>query len=267
MSPLHLVRVPISTTALGSWAALRNYGLATWKDARDRRVISHFDEGRALHHLLTELFGKRAIHPFRAFWAADKIHLEVYGYSSCEDQRLKQIAQETGLPDALAVCDMDRILSRQMPSDWKVGRRLGFETRVRHVSRLEYKLPRRDSSTFKRGAEIDTFLVEAMRRFSDQVTSGNNMLQAGRTREAVYTDWLASRLGNSVQLCPGIRFSRFSRVRAERGGCSPEGPDAILRGEFVIKDPVEFTKVITKGIGRHRAYGYGMLLLRPAQML
>jgi hypothetical protein len=47
---------------------------------------------------------------------------------------------------------------------------------------------------------------------------------------------------------------------------SPEGPDAILRGEFVVKDPASFAAVLTNGVGRHRAYGYGMLLLRPAQM-
>ena len=213
------------------------------------------------------MFGKRAIHPFRAFWAADKIHLEVYGYSSYDDQSLKQIAQAVGLPDALAVCDLEKTLSKQMPSDWKVGRHLGFETRVRPVSRLHFDLAASDGTVFHDRAEMDTFLLEAMRRFPNPAERGTSMLQAGRTRAVVYTDWLANRLGNSVQLCQGIRLSRFSRVRSARKGCSPEGPDAILRGEFVIKDPADFAEVLAKGIGRHTAYGYGMLLLRPAQML
>jgi CRISPR system Cascade subunit CasE len=267
VSSLHLIHVPVCSSALGRWAAVRKYGLAAWKNASGQRGISRFDEGQALHHLLTELFGKRAIHPYRAFCAADRIHLEVYGYSSYDHQSLKQIARETGLPDALAVCDVDRILSRQMPRYWNVGRRVGFETRVRPVSRLEYKLPRRDNSTFKRGAEIDTFLVEAMRRFPNPTTSTNSMRQAGRTREAVYTDWLAARLGSVAQLCPGVRMSSFSRSRVARTGNSPEGPDAILRGELVIRDPAEFAKVLAKGVGRHKAYGCGMLLLRPAQMV
>lgn len=165
------------------------------------------------------------------------------------------------MPDALAVCEVDKIRSKQMPNEWSVGRRLAFETRVRPVSRLKDDLP-----PFRSGAEIDTFLVEAMRRFPGPVTSGTGMLQAGRTREEVYTDWLADRLGDSVELCSGTRLSRFERVRVAREGCSPEGPDAVLRGEFVIKDVAAFTKAVTNGVGRHKAYGYGMLLLRPAQM-
>jgi CRISPR system Cascade subunit CasE len=62
-------------------------------------------------------------------------------------------------------------------------------------------------------------------------------------------------------------MSSFSRSRVARTGNSPEGPDAILRGELVIRDPAEFAKVLAKGVGRHKAYGCGMLLLRPAQMV
>lgn len=261
MSELHLVHLPISSSDLGTWTAVRRYGISSWTNKNRQRVISRFDEGRALHHLLTELFGKRAIHPFRTFWAADQIHLEVYGYSSRNAQNLRQIAREVGLPDALAVCEVDRIRSKQMPGEWNVGRRLAFEARVRPVSRLKNDLP-----PFRTGAEIDTFLVEAMRRFPGPVTSGTGMLQAGRTREAVYTDWLANRLGVSVELCSGARLSRFARVRVARDGRSPDGPDAILQGEFVVKDSASFTAVLTNGVGRHKAYGYGMLLLRPAQM-
>lgn len=43
-----------------------------------------------------------------------------------------------------------------------------------------------------------------------------------------------------------------------------EGPDAVLRGELVITDAAKFTELLASGIGRHKAYGYGMLLLRPA---
>jgi CRISPR system Cascade subunit CasE len=262
MSELHLVHLPMSSHGLGTWAAVRRYAMTSWKNKKRQRVISRFDEGRALHHLLTELFGKRAIHPFRAFWAADERHLEVYGYSSCDAQSLKQIAREVGLPDALAVCEVDKIRSKLMPTEWNVGRRVAFEIRVRPVSRPKYELP-----PFRTGAEIDTFLVESMRRFPGPVTSGTGMLQAGRTREAVYTDWLANRLGDSVDLCSGTRLSRFARVRVAREGCSPEGPDAILRGEFVIKNAASFSEAVTNGVGRHKAYGYGMLLLRPAQIV
>ena len=43
-----------------------------------------------------------------------------------------------------------------------------------------------------------------------------------------------------------------------------EGPDAVMRGVLTITDPDAFSSLLASGIGRHRAYGYGMLLLRPA---
>ena len=44
-----------------------------------------------------------------------------------------------------------------------------------------------------------------------------------------------------------------------------EGPDAVMRGIFTITDPAKFAAMLKEGIGRHRSYGYGMLLLRPAR--
>ena len=32
---------------------------------------------------------------------------------------------------------------------------------------------------------------------------------------------------------------------------------------MTIRDPLAFGRLIRNGIGRHKAYGYGMLLLRP----
>ena len=45
------------------------------------------------------------------------------------------------------------------------------------------------------------------------------------------------------------------------------GPDATLNGTLRINDPNEFRTKLRTGIGRHKAYGYGMLLLRPPDSL
>ena len=44
-----------------------------------------------------------------------------------------------------------------------------------------------------------------------------------------------------------------------------EGPDAVMRGNITVTDSDAFTRLLSHGIGRHRAYGYGMLLLRPTR--
>ena len=46
-----------------------------------------------------------------------------------------------------------------------------------------------------------------------------------------------------------------------------EGPDAVIQGTLTVAEPGEFTDLVAHGVGRHRAYGYGMLLLRPVSKL
>jgi CRISPR system Cascade subunit CasE len=40
-------------------------------------------------------------------------------------------------------------------------------------------------------------------------------------------------------------------------------PQALVKGVLNIADSDAFNRLLARGIGRHRAFGYGMLLLRP----
>lgn len=141
-----------------------------------------------------------------------------------------------------------------MPASWRRGQRLGFDIRVRPVVRLAKPVPAhvdlhdRPQPERRAGAETDAFLARVLR-------AGGAM-----TREAVYVDWLADRLAPAARL-DGARLTRFERSRAARSGVT-EGPDATLQGTLEIADPEAFAALLARGIGRHRAYGYGMLLLR-----
>ena len=88
-----------------------------------------------------------------------------------------------------------------------------------------------------------------------------------RSREEVYADWLTEqfRRRGGAQLESATLYS-FQRTRAlrKRHARYSEGPDAIMRGTLIITDADAFANLLAQGIGRHRAYGYGMLLLRPA---
>ena len=115
--------------------------------------------------------------------------------------------------------------------------------------------------SMRRGAEVDCFLLEAFRRHAGTL---GGMAAEGRTREAVYLDWLQERLGDAAALERGAsRLARFSHARVVRGGKELEGPVATIHGTLAVHDPEEFAALLRRGIGRHRAYGYGMLLLRP----
>lgn len=262
MSVLHLIRLPISLSQLSRWAALRNYGFTVQRGPKGQERDAGFDEGRAIHHLLTETFGAGALHPFRHFVAPGGKQSQVYAYSRFDATALREAAQTYALPEALNILDLIQLEAKAMPELWRTGRRLGFEVRVRPVNRLLKPLPAADG-TFPKGAEVDAFLVEALRNFPANQANEENMLKAGRSREAIYTEWLAQRLKRAATLEPGVRLTRFQRLRAARKSYSPEGPDAILQGDLILNNSAGFQELLAQGIGRHKAYGYGMLLVRP----
>ena len=64
-----------------------------------------------------------------------------------------------------------------------------------------------------------------------------------------------------------VKLVSFQRTRAHRKlrARHTEGPDAVMRGVLTVTGPEAFASTLAQGIGRHRSYGFGMLLLRPAR--
>ena len=252
---LHLIHAPLDMRSLNRWAGCR--GLI-------RRGT--FDTGYAFHILLSAMFGKGVLQPFRLFASERRRSAALYAYSAVADGELRQMADAVAPPDCLEVITPSRMRSKAMPLDFERGRRLGFDLRLRPVRRLRCELT--DSqleSPLSKGSEVDAFRLELVRRFPSGwrdagVTAAE---KAGLTRESVYGEWLSERLGDAaaVEQC---RLAAFARTRAVRGGNGgPEGPSAVLHGTLAVRDVQSFLKILRSGVGRHRAYGYGMLLLRP----
>ena len=79
----------------------------------------------------------------------------------------------------------------------------------------------------------------------------------------------ASVVGARLEEVRLVRFTQRERLfrqtqGAERKGARLERPDAVFRGTLVVEDAVGFRRLLERGVGRHRAFGFGMLLLRPA---
>jgi CRISPR system Cascade subunit CasE len=235
----YLISLPIDLRALRRWAAARGFGA---------------DEGYALHHLLSETFGKSALQPFRLFVTPGATQGSLYAYARTDETSLRQVAGECALPDALAVCDLPRLAVKAMPEAWKEGRRLAFDLRARPVKRL--LIP---AGVFPKGAEVDAFLAEALRKFPDGLPQDERV-----ERESVYLDWLSDRLAEVARV-EHARLVHFERRAVLRGGVLCEGPDVVWHGELTIIDAAAFSSRLASGVGRHAAYGYGMLLLRPAR--
>ena len=253
MTQLHLIRVPLATDRLARWAKERGWV----KGAR----ATVFDEGKALHHLIHEVLGPRAFRSFRLLVPPRQVKGNLYAYSWTDADALRTIAATYACPDHLNVLLPDRLESKPLPESWHRGQRLGFDIRIRPVRRLLRDLDTRNGVIGK-GKEVDAYWLEALRRFPSE---SNGMSTHNRTREIVYLEWLAERLSPAAELDhTASRLVRFRRTRVARfKNRGPEGPDATIHGTLTVVDPESFVSLLGSGIGRHRSYGYGMLLLRP----
>ncbi len=251
---LHLIHAPLDMRKFNRWAG--NRGLM-------RR--GSFDPGYALHVLLSAMFGKGVVQPFRLFASERRTNAALYGYTDVDEAGLRTTADAVAPPDCLDVLNPHRMRSKLMPSHFASGRRLGFDLRLRPVRRLRRELQdSQKGGSVAKGSEVDAFRLEVIRRFPSGWSEPDlAAAKAGVTRESVYSEWLMERFGDavSVEECKLAAFSRTRAVRGDNG--APEGPDAILQGTFAVSNGETFAGLLRNGVGRHRAYGYGMLLLRP----
>lgn len=219
------------------------------------------DDGRALHHGLCETFGKGVVQPFRLMPGRRGSRLgTLYAYTSQHEDELRQALRDTAPPEWASLLSGASLRCKTMPERWLEGRRLAFDVRVRPVRRLLRPLPARDGQpSFRKGAEIDAFLIDTLRHAStDSPTTGTG------ARESAYRAWLQERLAGARLVDDRTRMVRFERSRTLRAGRTSEAPDIVFHGELVIIDSAIFQDRLARGIGRHTAYGFGMLLLRPA---
>ena len=253
---IHLIHALLSMRAFNRWAG-------------DRGLIQRgsFDEGYALHILLSSMFGKSVLQPFRLFASERRLGAALYAYADVDADALRHTAAAVAPPDCLAVIDPRKMRSKRVPTAFEIGRRLGFDARLRPVRRLRQDLPDPQAGRLlSKSQEVDAFRLEVIRRFPHGwADPGAAASKNGVTRQSVYTEWLTERFGDavSVEQCNLVAFRRSRAIRGTER--CPEGPDATLHGTFAVSNPKAFAQILRNGVGRHRAYGYGMLLLRPPE--
>ncbi len=254
MTTLHMLSLTVALGPLRQLAAV--HGVAP-------------DEGRMLHHALGECFGRGAIQPFRLLPGRNASrHGTLYGYTGLPPDDLRDRAASLAPPDLMALFDLPGLAIKPMPDGWRAGRRLAFDLRCLPVRRLLRPLsPWSDEAAratpYARGAEVDVYLVDAMRRHPDGLPPDLDRL---RLREDLYRAWLAERLAPAACLhAETTRLTAFRRLALRRGSGRQTAPEATLHGELTITDAGAFARMLARGVGRHTAYGFGMLLLRPAR--
>ncbi len=224
-----------------------------WAGSRGMISRNAFDPGFTMHCLLTESFGRDlAPKPFRVIIPRDRKRGRgtFYAYSGSTAEELREANAVFADPLQSKILPSSTMDSKTMPNSWRTGQRLGFEAMVRPVVRC-------GRGSDRPGKERDAFQAEAERHPEREMPRG---------REEVYVDWLSDRLAQRGARLEEARLRSFQRVRVVRKlhKHATEGPEAVMQGTIEVTDPAMFADLVADGIGRHRAYGYGMLLLRPA---
>lgn len=243
-TPLHMVQLVID-------------GRDLQRSARRQRLPERAnDTGYLLHGHLNALFGDLLPQPFHSIPSRGDV--EVLGYSQGDEAALRRQADTFAEP--LVRGSVKRLASKVMPATWRPGQRLGFEVRVCPVVRLSSA-----AGDFKAGSEIDAFLATCLRQGNDVPVD----------RYEVYRLWLERRFEGAARLLEmeikqlGRRklYRRHQGRRSDgkggRRGRQLEHPEALLQGELEIVAADAFNDLLARGIGRHKAFGFGMLRLRP----
>jgi CRISPR system Cascade subunit CasE len=234
MTALHLLRLKVDPPALMRFAA-------------EHGLLRHEDDGHgyAVHAWLAAMFGSHAPQPFRFFERRG----EILGYASADAAALMTYARTYAAPIAWAVLGSDVPASKPMRNDWAAGERLQVDVLACPVSR-------------KDGCEKDVFL-RALDRLGDYAPA----------RGEVYCEWFCRQWSDTVAL-EHVELTGFGRRqvlrRAQRsadggprGARSLERPFAEFRAVLSVLQPQPFGDLMARGLGRHRAFGFGMVLLSP----
>jgi CRISPR system Cascade subunit CasE len=245
---LRLIRLKLDAEKLASFG--REQGLALFE----------MDNGYLIHCATRALFGEHAPQPFALMETRGR-HLIVLGYGTKDGTDLAAHASAFAEPLVASVLVGD-IEAKAMPTSWKPRLRVGFEVRVSPVVRLAKEVPGKGAL----GAEVDAFLPACWRAGDPSVPVD---------RQDVYRTWLAGQLERhggarlvSMRM-ESFRRGRFTRRNhpggpAKRTAHLVERPDALVQGVLEVTDSNAFSALLLRGVGRHRSFGFGMLLLRPA---
>lgn len=258
--------------------------------ARERLLPPGDDPGYAVHAAFAAAFGEHAPKPWALLPPGEGGGPagRLFAYGAHPLSVLQAHAATFGDPAFSGPLRLDDARDRPMPTDFPPGTRLGFRVRVRPVARQGKPLAGHPSVVDRGGKarERDVYLarIEAAERVAAGIGAQAPSAAPGGdvpTRAECYLDWLDARLreggasivrsragdrgGFAAQL-GGFRRTRLlgrDRSGARNASRHPEGPDATIVGTLAVEDSAQFAVGLARGVGRFRAFGFGMLLLSP----
>jgi len=241
------------------------------------RRIEQVDIGYVVHNGLRGLFGAHAPQPFLVLPGLSENSVRVVGYCGMPHESLRRIGERGASPSLRAACDWNHMNSTEMLKPSMSGVQLAFQTRVCPTVRMA-----KSTERHRKGAEVDAFLAACWK-------AGDRSVKVDRA--TVYLEWLARELARDhaatllvtrmVTYRESPAFRRTQRKPMGETGSPPASepaaagkrvgvtgwrPDAWLAGTLTVDDPDAFFALLRRGLGRQRAFGFGMLHIVSAWM-
>ncbi|MDR3518477.1 MAG: type I-E CRISPR-associated protein Cas6/Cse3/CasE [Azospirillaceae bacterium] len=255
---LSMVQLPLDNRRLAAFAASQSLSAD----------LTRGDGGYVGHALLTALFGAMAPQPFAIRpRAGTPGAIDLLAYSHHPLEALRATAELTALPVPLAAIDWVDAADKRMPLPLPAGMALGFQVRACPTIRMARGATRKHP-----GAEVDAFLAAIDQAEAEAAAAGTDDTERPFVdRQAVYGQWLTTRIPGAA--VTAVRLAGFRHSDISRRGTGPkesprplisiQKPDALFEGLLTVTDSALFAATVARGVGRHRAFGFGMLLLRP----
>ena len=221
---IFLVSATLDERAYGRWA--------------ERDAYRGTDAPYRLHCLMSEVFGGRTpLRPYRVIERPGRPRT-IFAYSRTAPDDIRRLARETGSALKMRALGTGALRARPIPR-FRPGQRL-------FVSVLAAPHRRRNGTT-----EMDAHSM-----------SGEGPERAARERS--YVKWLTERIERpGAARLLSAALMRWERAREMRSRNRP--PILITRAEMTgvleVRSEPGFRSLLATGVGRHRAYGYGMLMI------
>ena len=240
---LHLVRIPIGNER-AYWRFLRTINLPPRGDPH----------GYTAHALLSELFRDHPVKPFR--WMRTNGKRYLLGYAQAPEDRLRAAAETHAARLAHTAVDWEGFAARPIPETLRGN----FLCEIHATPVVRSRLI--DTENTPPGEEpplreVDVFVREVAARRPG----------ASLDRHAIYLEWLT----RQVARFPGValrsaavhrfRLVDVPRRRADRTFRLCRRPDVVFRGILQVEDPQDGLELLRRGVGRERAFGFGLVLL------
>ena len=240
----NMIRIPVDSVMLHHWSQQRGFN----------------DIDHATHCMLTETFKEMAPRPFRMFLPTKTKRAQMLGYTTHSAADLKEAAKLNATQIVQRTMDIENIQHKPVPTDWQEGEIINFQVRLCPSRRaLKHNVDYSQlANTANPPNEQDAYLNHlAICRENDLTPKG---------RQEVYVEWLNERItkhsGGHLQVgtCQLLSYNKLQAQRRLNGPVYYLA-ETTIAGSIAVTDPEEFQKLIANGVGRHKAYGFGMVLI------